>query len=71
MYRKHFIVHIFSHGYGSNDYHFGFETGIDDPADAVEMAKDQAKEKFPFAGYHELSGIYQSLHVNARGELVS
>jgi hypothetical protein len=72
MYRKFFIVQIFSYGYGSHDYYFGYSAdGVEDPADAIEMAKSQANEQFPFANYHELSAIYQSLNVNARGELVS
>ena len=63
---ERFIVQIFSHGYGSHDYHIK----ADDAPDAVEIAKYQAKSEYPWAQSHELSAIYQGLYVNGRGELM-
>jgi len=62
-----FKVQIFSYGYGSHEYYIQADTA----PDAVEMAKEQAKLAYQFAQYHELSAIYQNLHVNARGELIN
>jgi hypothetical protein len=62
---ERFIVQIFSHGYGSHDYHIK----ADAAPDALEIAKSQAKSEYPWAQSHELSAIYQSLYVNGRGEL--
>jgi hypothetical protein len=62
-----FKVQIFSYGYGSHEYYIQADTA----PDAVQMAKEQAKSEYPFAQYHELSAIYQGLHVNGRGELIN
>ena len=63
---ERFIVQIFSHGYGSHDYHIK----ADDAPDAVEIAKYQAKSEYPWAQSHVLSAIYQALPVNGRGQLI-
>ena len=63
---ERFIVQIFSHGYGSHDYHIQADTA----PDAVEIAKSQAKMVNPWAQSHELSAIYQALPVNGRGQLI-
>jgi hypothetical protein len=62
---ERFIVQIFSHGYGSHDYHIEANTA----PEAVKIAKEQAKMVYPWAQSHELSAIYQGLYVNGRGQL--
>ena len=64
---QRFKVSIFSYGDGSHEYYIEANT----PPEAVELAKAQALEAFPWAQYHELSSIFQALYVNARGELVT
>jgi hypothetical protein len=64
---ERFKVSIFSYGYGPHEYYIEANTA----PEAVEMTKDQAREKFPAAQYHELSAIFQALYVNKRGELVT
>ena len=64
---ERFKVQIFSYGDGSHEYYIEANTA----PDAVELAKDQAREKFSVAQYHELSAIFQALYVNRRGELVT
>ena len=63
---ERFIVQIFSHGYGSHDYHIEANTA----PEAVKIAKEQAKMVYPWAQSHELSAIYQGLYVNGRSQLV-
>ena len=62
-----YLVEIFSAGVGSHS----FRIVTDDPNDAVQMAKDQAKVNHPFAHYHELSGMWRNVPVNARGQLIT
>jgi len=62
---ERFKVQIFSYGDGSHEYYIEANTA---PA-AVELAKDQAREQYPWAQYHQLSGIFQALYVNGHGQL--
>ena len=62
-----FKVQIFSYGYGSHEYYIEADTA----PEAVDMAKGKALEAFPWAQYQELSGIFQALYVNRRGELIN
>ena len=64
---ERFKVQIFSYGIGEHEYYIEADTA----PEAVEMAKGKALEAFPWAQYHRLSGIFQALYVNRRGELIN
>ena len=62
-----YLIEIISVGVGGHS----FRIVADDPSDAVQMAKEQAKVDHPFAHYHTLSGMWRNVPVNGRGELIT